>query len=651
MRYLERPSSFLLYVVLRATVKRFFGPDATIRSVTISPRNLLVYRTTEGPQSATHWRDIVRLPLTWMVVASCHYAFFAWASIHVDAAIATTILELWPVVMIALLATIMNTDTEQSTYRITRKKLIFCLLAPIGLTFVIFSQTDGPTGLLQSDASGYLFGVILAIVALTLNGISPAASLYYGEILHSQMGADRKDRHQHEKLWFTLLGFFAASLVTIPLNIIIGAIIFRGDLSISLRGIWGAILSGLLLGCGLTLLRKANHTTKDLSINAFFFTTPVLALGWLAVATISLPRIDFFVIGSTLVIALNILIQVDPDEQEGFSREEVERDDQDDRGAPSLDDDGENDKTRLEAVDQEYSEQSGKVEEDQTVLAESNEEEEQYDPRESARFGFSALILAIWASGTVIVLRDDLLQQDWILWKGPDYWGLVALSATVFALIFGFRIARLAARINSEEETTLELFRRCEQLVEADELHRGILSKLRRLDVSSGANLAESYASCRQTLIAGKDKARSENRNLDRITEMQICLDKLAHSKQQGRDFAELISLMTFATITVLLGLLARASTLALPDAGWSGFLAELFSMLFVATIAFLAFNLFDLRRDRELPLIDPRGAANLDTDLYFRSKRNLTAQRVIAVAISLFMTIAFTVLLYRKWL
>ena len=628
---------FILTIFLRASVRRIFGQGSKIRSVLDSTKNLLIFETEGRVHTASSWRDIIRLPLTWMVISSAHYAFFAWSSIHIEAAISTTILELWPIIMIIVLSTVMNSDASDSRYHISTKKLTFCLLAPLGLAFVIFSQTDSPSELLDTENSNQLFGVILAIVALILNGISPAASLYYGRLLNRHLGAKNESQHPDQPLWFTLLGFLAASVITVPLNFFLGLGLFEGDLAISNRGIWGAIVSGLLLGSGLTLLRRANHMTKDLSINGFFFLTPVLALVWLAAATISLPRIDLFVIGSTLVLSLNILIQVDPDEQRSAeSPEDVqpdasESDDHTRNGDPN--DTSESSDDRRWGIDESTDQLPGD------------------EPSITSRFGFSALILAIWSSGTVIVLRDDILSQDWVLWRGPDYWGLVGLSATVFALIFGFRVARLASRINSEEELTLELYRRCEELSKTEKLPPTVLPGLRRLDVASPKHLSACYAFLSRRLEAGRKKAVSEGGDVEKITDLKVQLDKLAHSKQQGRDFAELISLIAFAIITVSLGLFARPSTLILPLAGWSGFLAESFSVLFVSTISFLAFNLFDLRRDRELPLFDPVLVSSDNSSLYFRRRQNLTMQRIIAVAICVFMAIAFAALLYGKWL
>ena len=116
--------------------------------------------------------------------------------------------------------------------------------------------------------------------------------------------------------------------------------------------------------------------------------SPVLALAVLVWLGVTLPRFDLFVIGAALIIAVNILLQLKPDKERDLS------------------------KFGKEALP-------------------------------GTRLGFVAFILSIWMFGTAVYLRDEIIPDGWLSWGANDYWGLIALSATVFALILGFRVARL----------------------------------------------------------------------------------------------------------------------------------------------------------------------------------------------------------------
>ena len=327
------------------------------------------------------------------------------------------------------------------------------------------------------------------------------------------------------------------------------------------------------------------------AINVLAFMSPLLALVWLMAAGISLPRFDLFFIGAVLILAVNILIQLKPDEERDV--------------APY-----------------------GKA------------------PRSGSRLGFTVFILSIWTFGTFTYVRDELLPADQLVWDQEEYWGLIALSATVFALILGFRVARLSSRITHEDEMTFELFRECELLVELKVLPPDTLKMLSDLDTAPPEKLRVSYNEIREQIRSAENADLEVKRS---VASVAAKLDKLTHSKQQGRDIVELLSLTAFAVATIGLGLLARPVELGVDP--WSGFLSEVFILVFVSTVAFLCVNLFDIRRDRETPLVVPIQKLDGDYALWFRHKRDLTVERLTAVLISIGVSIAFCVLLYGKWL
>ena len=368
---------------------------------------------------------------------------------------------------------------------------------------------------------------------------------------------------------------------------------------ITITTIVGAMSVGIAATTAAMLLRYANVIASKPGVNALYFMSPGLALLWLSLAGINIPRIDLFLVGASLILTINVLLQLKPDAErdlERFSKGTV----------PGV------------------------------------------------RLGFTAFIMSIWTFGTIIYLRDEIMPNSWLQYSTDEYWGLVALSATVFALILGFRIARLSARINKEDETMLDLFRDSEYLVGKQILCPVILKNLEGLDTVKPKELLKIYSGIRKEVRSGKAEAQS-NEDKALLLSVEKQLDEITHSKQQGRDIVELLSLTAFAVVTVGLGLLIRPKGLKLNlhQASWSGFLSEVFILLFGSTIAFLCINLFDIRRERETPLIVSVEVEeeNDDYQLFFRHKQNLKWQHFTAVVISIVMSITFSVLLYKKWM
>ena len=215
------------------------------------------------------------------------------------------------------------------------------------------------------------------------------------------------------------------------------------------------------------------------------------------------------------------------------------------------------------------------------------------------RLGFTAFIMSLWAFGTLIYLRDEWLPSRWLSWPTEEYWGLLALATTVFALILGFRVARVTERVSHEDELMFRLFRECEHLEREGLLDSQIRDRLLELDRARPNKLLQAYVGARNMLNEGVKGASSaqgiEPGSSRRLLEAEQLLDMVTHSKQQGRDVVELMSLFAFALVTVRLGLFSRPFELGAPEHAWGGFVAEVFVLLLISTVAFLAINLFDV--------------------------------------------------------
>ena len=562
-------------------------------------------------------------------IGAIDYGIFIWSTQFIATAVSTTIYELWPGFLVYCILRQRKIQTEKSDTNavlptISKEHMLLTALAAVGLFFMLGSQFfDGTVLLFGLEVPKSTIGIVLALISAYLAGVSVSSTLFYGEELYRMLlnyeddkfitkddieKLELKDRNL--LLWLTFLGRVLSLLLTFVISLTM-------SLGFAIYGLYGAryqtdvryqtLFSGrmlvgvvLLAGVGMVvavLLRVGNIGTPRSGVNALNFLAPFLAIIWLMLVGIVVPQFKLFVAGGAFILAISVLIQLKPDEERDVSKF-------------------------------------------------------QKKPMPGVQLGFTAFIMSIWVFGVFIYVRDEIIPSSWIEFKIGEYWGLIALSSTVFALILGFRMSRLTAQINREDETMVNLFRSSEHLVKNGVFSSDILQQLSDLDSVRYINLRTQYNMIRDEIRSRIDSVQSkENKTL--LISVSQQLDLVAHSKQQGRDIVELLSLTTFAIVTIGLGLLVRPKGLVLETPSWSGFLSEIFILGFVSTIAFLCINIFDIRRERGIPLLVE---INEDFRLFFRFEyheynKKLLWQHAIAIVISVMMSATFCWLLYMKWL
>ena len=264
------------------------------------------------------------------------------------------------------------------------------------------------------------------------------------------------------------------------------------------------------------------------------------------------------------------------------------------------------------------------------------------------RFGFKALLLALWACGAFVYLRDDILEYlpfgQWA-WPGETYFGALGLSATVFTLLRSFRVARLATQTQDEDNRLYTLFQNLDLLARRNVVDGAVRDHILAIDYAvTPEQLQVAYQEARVYLIEAVD-ANPDMDDQAQIAEAETQLNVIAHSRQQGIEFGELFALIIFAGITVFIGLASRPGV-----TGWIGFLVEMLVILFSAVIVFLVVNVWDLHRDRAGEILERRE----DYDGYgvvFRDAVNRRFEQTTSIVVGLLVTIAYAALLWYKWL
>ena len=553
-----------------------------------------------------------KLMLIVMVVGVLDYAFFVWSTKFIETAVTSTIYEMWPALTVYGLARYRQSDdrrksqsvqSQTDSYSITTEQKFLVMFATVGLLFMLGSQTTDDVPFFEIPSSESTIGIGFALLAAILGAAHVVGSIAYGETLYHELPKKQVSTKSELLLWVTLLGLMMSRLIAGLISLVLGFITSSSGGFPSTSIMRGAMLIAVTNIVGVILLRVGNLRTlsqANPAINALIFISPGVALVWLMQAGITLPRFDLFIVGAALIIATNVLMHLKPDEVRDASKHSKEA-------------------TR------------------------------------STRLGFTALIMSIWVFGTFIYTRDEIMPSSWIVSSTDDYWSLVALSATVFALMLGFRVARLTTRISQEDEAMFRIFRDSEHLVRNGILTKDIRKNLAELDTAPPSKLLEAYRTVREDIISGMSEAQTHE-DKEILLSIETRLDSITHSKQQGRDIVELLSLTAFAVVTIGLGLLLRQKGLQLDplQPSWSGFVSEIFILLFVSTVAFLCINLFDIRRERQTPLLlIPAKTANADEryELFFRYKKHLRARHIMAILICMAMSAVFCGLLADKWL
>ncbi len=267
-------------------------------------------------------------------------------------------------------------------------------------------------------------------------------------------------------------------------------------------------------------------------------------------------------------------------------------------------------------------------------------------------WGFKALVISLWICGAFAYLRDPG-SWDWMA-RTDGYFDVLMLSATVFALILSFRTYRLAGRIQEEDDRGFALF---EELAELE--RQGVIGPARvseyvlTINRREGRELAAAYGQVHRALNAALAQAQGAAR--ERLVAAVVELNRLAHSRQRGTNFGEICALFLLAGMVVGIALFSRPAEVS----GLTGFLVEMFAMLFPAVILFLGFNVLDLERERSSRILEPdpehggfRAAfgATASSGAAAESSNRRTAEQWISIGVGGALIVAYAGLFLHKW-
>ena len=493
--------------------------------------------------------------LLWAILGRLSIAFLALASGFVETEVATVLYEAW--VIFYLIIRGLNSHDLKS--ELSKQNIALLVFAVIGLLFINLSETGQFSGISTP-------GLVFALIGGVLAAISLERSIKWGEKAETiiQQTTDSKEvRRNRVKTYreirivtvYTLVATIVMNLAVAGVSIV-GVFIFNwanNDEVLKLdnffySGFVWVFLAAIMLGSIEVIgYRKGGLEAQRDRIFAISYFMPIFSVIWLWIQSgivegnVQVGRIDYFIIGISIVVAVNILLN--------------------------------------------YS-------------------------VEKHRLGFKWLVISFWVCGVVVLFRDQWFTlwhgfDNW-LWEGStDYYAVLALSTTVFVLVLSFRTIRINERTRHENNIVSFLYWKLwlqrqelsgQQGVETDQkIINQALEDLREIDASETVPRLDiknirTYFAFRKYF---------NNHNPSDRADVHRNFDEMVYSKSTGRDIAEPLVLIAFGASTILLALVTRPQF-----SNWNLFVSDAFSVLFAATVAFMIFNLFDLRKERSTPIL-----------------------------------------------
>ena len=485
-------------------------------------------------------------------VLRANWFLFAGAVALAPVAIVTVLFEAWPVLFaVVLLSGWWRTkmlDGAALDRSAAISTLVFLMVGISGVALAVLSDIGSESW--SRSAAG---GIALALLAPAATAVASAAEQMMGAIGPDGKKVEKEHRSPAEQSHISASGgalgggvlgsaLIAAACVWLAIG---------GTVNIGWVGLLCAVGAAPLQMAGNWLFQHANHLARRehgqsaAQVNSLYYLVPVAALVLLAAfADISIERSDLLIAGAAGVVAVNMVMHLDPE------------------GA-------------------------------------------QQRAHQSGAHGYKAIVLSLWVCGTLVLLRDDWLPDGWQVWSLVEYWGMIAVFATVFTLILAFRQSRLSERRREMDSLFLSLHHRIEHMGRTGDLSGWAApmsaARLRRIDTARTPHaLSVQYLRLRRTLVneihSSRDPAAAE-----RLSATLADVETLVNLRQQARNFAELAVLTMLAAVACAMAVTARPAGIVVPFAGWAHDTA---SLVIAAVFAFLGFDLIDKRREADAPLL-----------------------------------------------
>ena len=499
--------------------------------------------------------------LLWAILGRLSIAFLALASGFVETEVATVLYEAW--VIFYLIIRGLNSHNQKS--ELSKQNIALFVFAAIGLLFINLSETGQFSGISTPGLAFALIGAILAAISLerSIKWGEKTEKIIQNENIEQKAIDSKEVRRNKVKTYREIrIGTVYTLVATIVMNLAVAGVsgvgvfvfnwanddeVFKFDNFLYNGFVW-VLLAAIMLGSIEVIgYRKGGLEAQRDKIFAISYFMPIFSVIWLWIQSgivegnVQVGRIDYFIIGISIVVAVNILLN--------------------------------------------YS-------------------------VEKHRLGFKWLVISFWVCGVVVLFRDQWFTlwhgfDNW-LWEGStDYYAVLGLSTTVFVLVLSFRTIRINERTRHENNIVSFLYWKLwlqqKELSgqKGEENNKKIIDQALEDLTEIDATETVPRLDIRNVRAYFAFRKYFNNHNPADRAEVYRNFDEMVHSKSAGRDITEPLILIAFGASTILLALVTRPQF-----SNWNLFVSDAFSVLFAATVAFMIFNLFDLRKERSTPIL-----------------------------------------------
>jgi len=435
--------------------------------------------------------------LTWAIIGRTNIAFLALAAGFVATEIATVLYETWIIFYII----IRGLNKHELKNDLNLQNIILFHFAVGGLLFINLAQS----GLFSSIN---IWGLLISFAGAILSAISLERSVAWGEKFDGEETYKTMEQIKVGTV-YTLIATVVMDVFAAVLSLV--AALFYNNIaktSISSFNDYFSskflliLIFGLIFGSMASIgYRKGSLEAVSLKTSSISFFMPIFAVIslwiWDLVAgeAIRIERIDYFLIGLSVVTAVNLLLN--------------------------------------------YSIEVEKLGFKWLVIS----------------FWTSSMIILLRDRWFWLWHDND----DWLWEGSTDYYAVLGLSTTVFVLVLSFRTVRLNERTRHENHLLSSLYwktklyknnqKALEALRKIDESETLEQFDSNYIDVRKSILAKDTENNIDNTMTS---------KNVEEAAMMHSQLDELSHSKARGKDIAEPLILIAFGVSTIAITLMTR---------------------------------------------------------------------------------------------
>ena len=252
------------------------------------------------------------------------------------------------------------------------------------------------------------------------------------------------------------------------------------------------------------------------------------------------------------------------------------------------------------------------------------------------RGAYKALIIALWVCGMAVYLHDGFPLSS--------YAEVVGVAATLFILILVFRADRMVRRTTDEENSVFLLYNKLSTLARKGGISEDAKNQICQIDEHrKPEQLRTAYRNLKDYFQTTREQHPEYDD--DKLDELEAAVDSLAHSKQQGENFGELIALGFITFIMTCALLLFKPPGLF----GWDGLFMEISAFLLAAVTVFLFASIFDLQYDRHDAVLRKEKGNDFHS-VAFDDAADRGGERWVSVTVCAAIAFAYIWLFLGKW-